>query len=322
MPRSFVLSLVLASCFAAAPLSAQVPESIQWHTNVVSAVNRAAAERKPLVVFFYAEGEDGMLPWSRKLAEGPLASREVSAMQERAVFLKVNVDLDDAFGNVKKLKDGLKVKEFPTVAVLDSTPQGCVDRGQTVGFLEQAEFVDRLRTLVTFAMVKIRATLTPPLAASEIPGRVVEVQAELSRRNTVLTERANAYRQQLADLLERGAFDWTTFAKAAAEREEAHVQLQDSIFSLATIPAPEAEAMGTIFARLSLAELDDCRQLQQDLHRLTVEGKLLDPASVERARRLVQAADKSSSNELQQSQQTLREASDRYNRWLNELAAK
>lgn len=322
MHRTFVFSMVLALCFTAAPLLAQSPTSINWHTNVASAVKRASAERKPLVVFFFAEGEDGMLPWSRKLAEGPLASREVFAMQERAVFLKVNVDLDDAAGNAQRLEDGLNIKELPTVAVLETTPQGCIDRGQTVGFFEQAEFIGQLRAQVTHAMIKIRASLTPPLAESEIPGRVAEVQAELSRCNTVLTERATAFRQQLAALLERGEFDWATFAKAAAERDEAHVQLQESIFDLATIPAPEAEAIGAVFARVAIAELDDCRQLQQSLHRLTVEGKLPGPASVERAQSLVRAADKASSEEHKQAQEGLQKARENFNRWLNELAAK
>lgn len=314
--------VLVALCLMSASLLAQSPAEIRWQTGAFKAYQRAQAEHKPLVVFFYGEGADGMLPWSRKLAEGALASREVAAFQERVVFLKVNVDLDDSSGNVKKLVESLKVTELPTVAVLESQPDAIIERGQIVGYHDADKFVGLLRSDVVKTMVQIRTAAQPPVAADELANRAGQVRTELLRRNEVLLKSAEEYRQQIAGLLDRGQLDGPTFEKVANLRHEAHQLLVESVLDLAALPADEARELGLVLLNLAVKERDQCRQLEQDVLSQTVGGRLLGPVAVERAQSLVREADKVSAQDQKDAQEAIEKAGDKYSNWLNKLAAK
>lgn len=127
-------------CVAAAGAAEPAKPKIEWKTNLWDAYTLAVKEKKPLVVYFYADGCE----WCDKMGD-TLADDSVQKFADRAVFVRVNGDKDeDVKGNVGKLMTQLGVERYPTVAVVQPFPDKLVDLGRVRGYFPAEKFAPRL----------------------------------------------------------------------------------------------------------------------------------------------------------------------------------
>ncbi|HZS45619.1 MAG TPA: thioredoxin family protein [Blastocatellia bacterium] len=140
---SIAITVLMMLCVAPSGLSRQSGatstnqnDGIQWRTNLFGAFTDAMAQHKPMLVYFY--NEEG--PWCRKLQSEVFTSPEIRTLADKAVFVKVPDGLDDQSGNAKKLRDSLNITQYPTVAVLDPSPEKIVERGRVVGFYDSKSY--------------------------------------------------------------------------------------------------------------------------------------------------------------------------------------
>jgi hypothetical protein len=106
------------------------PKKIEWKTNLYAAYKQSLAERKPLVVFFYVYNGN----YSTQFAQEVLYNSRMNVFADRAIFARIDVETDDAYGNVSKMINSLGLKEYPVVAVLDSGQDKIVERGHLTGY--------------------------------------------------------------------------------------------------------------------------------------------------------------------------------------------
>jgi thioredoxin-related protein len=118
---------------------------IEFSNALYDSFLKASKEGKPLIVEFSQES----CGWCKKLNEETLKSPEVTALGDKAVWVRVDPMKDeDDKGNVRQLQADLKVDKFPTVVVLDVTPQGIRERGRIVGYFKPADFSNNLKQLL------------------------------------------------------------------------------------------------------------------------------------------------------------------------------
>lgn len=111
-------------------------KKIEWGTNLYAAYKQSVEEKKPLVVFFYVYSGN----FSTQFAKNVLYTERMNAYAGRAVFARVDVEIDDQYKNAAKMISSLKLTEYPVVAVLDSWPDKIVERGHVTGFHEPQTF--------------------------------------------------------------------------------------------------------------------------------------------------------------------------------------
>ena len=122
----------------------QTAKRIQWQNNIWGAYNMALNQNKPLVAYFHMwNGE-----YCRKLEQGPLASPEVNALADKAIFVRVDIDMDDSNKNVSTKIKELNLTEYPAVVVIDVYKDKLVERGRIIGFHETPQFSYHLSRLL------------------------------------------------------------------------------------------------------------------------------------------------------------------------------
>ena len=278
MVRSVIVRIVAATILLtlhASLVRAEVPAGITWHRNVSQAYKRAQAESKPLVVYFYDEVLQNEHANLRKFEEEVLASRELAAYRDRAVFVQVDIALDDAQGNAKKLIESLDVKEFPAVAVLECHADQLVTTGQFRGTVEKTKFVTHFRSFIVASMIGIRQAQNAGLTEAEIHPRLVQAWNKVLEANDALTKAIEPYVALNLQLLEKGQFDNRAFAPVAQARNEAHQKLMDAELELAALPTDESKECGQLVLNLAMYELDVCKRAEEDLANLSYGGFLL-----------------------------------------------
>src|SRR5688500_1168916 len=105
---SLTIILSLALPISAFPQSPSYSSGIYWHNNIYEAYQKALKENKPLVVYFYFKGCGSC----HKLENGALASSEVGTLANRAVFARVDIETDDSYKNISKIRDSLKLERY------------------------------------------------------------------------------------------------------------------------------------------------------------------------------------------------------------------
>jgi hypothetical protein len=138
-----------AQRLAAAPpplrqTASQPAKKIQWQNNIWGAYTMALNQNKPLVAYFHMwNGE-----YCRKLENGPLASPEVNSLADKAIFVRVDIDMDDNHKNVASKIRELNLKEYPAVVVMDVYKDRLVERGRIIGYFDTPEFYGHLNPLL------------------------------------------------------------------------------------------------------------------------------------------------------------------------------
>jgi thioredoxin-related protein len=131
---TIIMTLTLAlSAFAQ---STAYSNGIKWHSNIYEAYQKALKENKPLVVYFYFKGCGNC----HKLENESFSSSEMGALADKAVFARVDIETDDSYKNISKLRDSLKLERYPVIAVLDVATDKIVERGRILGYFSNSEF--------------------------------------------------------------------------------------------------------------------------------------------------------------------------------------
>ena len=324
MVRSVIVRIVAATVLLALHASlvrAEVPAGVVWHRNIMQAYNRAQAESKPLVVYFYDVVPQDALAEVRKFEEEVLASRELAAFRDRAVFVQVDTALDDAQGNVKRLIESLDVKEFPAVAVLECHADQLVIDGQFRGTVEKTKFLTHFRSFFVASMIGILQAQHAGLTDAEIHPRLVQAWNKVLEANDALTKSIEPYVALNLQLLEKGQFDNRAFAPVAQARNEAHAKVMDAVLELAALPTEESKECGQLMLNLAMYELDVCKRAEEDLANLSYGGFLIGYA-IGDGQTVVRNAGQEVSAEVDRVKEATDAASLKLGQRLNKIAAK
>ena len=119
-------------------------KKVQWHNNLYSAYSQALRENKPLVAYFYFYD----CGFCKKLENGPLSSKEINSLADKAVFVRVNIHMDDAQKNVSKLIQQLQLERYPSVAVMNVYKDKLTERGRIIGLFETSEYYFNLTQIL------------------------------------------------------------------------------------------------------------------------------------------------------------------------------
>lgn len=296
------------------------PEGISWHRNLAQAYRLAQADSKPLVIYFCGEGLDISYSLCRKLESGPLASREMAAFRDRAVFVRVDVALDDIHGNVNQFMETLNVTALPTVAVVECGVQEWNLAGQLNGYFETKEFVDYLRTIIIRATIEIRRAKQPPLTEAELYTQMVQRMQRVRDANDALEEVALKYAKHKARLLEQGELDYMSFVTIAQAHRQAYDYQLDVLYDFAALPTQESREMGQVILDLGIREYDLCQHMEQDLDDLSF-GTMLVWSNVAKAQLVVRATDDSIQTQAQQASVASTAATEKMSQWMREHAS-
>lgn len=122
-----------------------VAEKVDWfQDDVYGAYSKAYTERKPLVIMFEAD----WCNYCKAMDKEVLKSKEFREFAAEAVFLRLNVEKDDKYGNVKQLMTRLGITEFPAVAVVDVASQNINVLGRIVGYHNPPQFMNVFRQVL------------------------------------------------------------------------------------------------------------------------------------------------------------------------------
>ena len=107
--------------------------SVTWEKDLPSALERAQAEGKPVLVNFYAD----WCVWCKRLESTTLRDAKVaSVLQERVVPLSLDVD-----GNGRELSNEFQVDGLPTIIMLDADGH---EIGRIPGYMPPDTFLERV----------------------------------------------------------------------------------------------------------------------------------------------------------------------------------
>ena len=185
-----ILAAALCGSFYAAALNAadaksgtEQKSSVVWLTDFEAAKKQAAAEKKPIMMFFTGSDWCG---WCQKLHEDVLDKDEFRKLAgDKLVLLELDFPrskkLPDA---VKKQNDELgkkfKVDGYPTIVVLAS--DGVTELGRTVGY--DSDLVDSLKTAIkknTSAKKKDAAAASAGATGDGLPAWGTDFEAAKKR---------------------------------------------------------------------------------------------------------------------------------------------
>jgi hypothetical protein len=119
-------------------------DGLAWGTNLYAAYDEALRTHKPMVVFFYFKGSK----YCQQLESQALASREINALGGAAVFVKVDIQSDDAHQNVSHLVSQLGLDQYPVTSVLDVGEKAIAERGRVTGYYASSEYYFQLSRLL------------------------------------------------------------------------------------------------------------------------------------------------------------------------------
>lgn len=145
----FIVSLVLASAAIRAQIEHSVAQralrnggetnAVSWSAYDPEAVTRAALERKPVVIDFFA---DWCIP-CKELDKSTFSAREVVELSAR--FLMLKADLTSSRSPLSRdLTKRFRIKGVPTLVFLDATGKE-LPQLRAVGFIDRAGLLERLR---------------------------------------------------------------------------------------------------------------------------------------------------------------------------------
>jgi hypothetical protein len=117
------------------------PQRILWETDVYNSYLRACEQSKSLVIFFDRADAPGA---ERRSFAAAFGDHRVTRLADRAIFVRVVGDQDDANGNVARLKKEVGVDRYPFLAVLEASPGQLVNKEKIVGSLSPEEFARKL----------------------------------------------------------------------------------------------------------------------------------------------------------------------------------
>jgi plasmid stability protein len=319
--KSVRFAVVVLASLALAPVAlASVPEAISWHQSLSQAYQDAQTQHKPLVIYFYGEGSRDVYPACRMFEEGALASRELAAFRDRAVFVKVDVALDDSHGNVKKMMESLNVTELPTVAVVECREDSCIVDGQLIGCFETAEFVNNLRGYILRTTIEIRRAQYANLTEAELRALLVQQVQRVAEVSNAEQTLAASYRELKDRLLHHGEFDNAAFAQVAQAHNQAYRVVFDALADFAALPTEESRAMGELLLNLGVWEYDLRERMDQDLAAMCL-GDTLPSYFVEKAQELVRGVDQEIEAEVLRQQGAVDQSTDKLIERVRQLAS-
>lgn len=127
----------------------EIPEKVNWIENdPLKAYERAAKEGKPLIIMFHAD----WCNYCKKMDTETLQSPAFRQFANDAVFLKLDVEKDDSYGNTKNLMTRLGVTEYPAISILDVKPDSVNLRGRIIGYHTPVQFMGSFRTVMPKAI--------------------------------------------------------------------------------------------------------------------------------------------------------------------------
>lgn len=138
--RSILIATLAGACalagvFASAPLRA-AEEPLDWLRNLQDAEARAAVERAPVMVDFYAD----WCGWCKVLDRRTYTDPRVQQLAERVIPVKVNTDLNPALSRM------YNVNGLPTVLFLDANGR---ELTRITGYKDAPAFAAVLQNVLT-----------------------------------------------------------------------------------------------------------------------------------------------------------------------------
>jgi thiol:disulfide interchange protein DsbD len=127
----FLLIFVLSSCQQQAP-------AYQWKPYSKQAVEDSMAQRKPIVIDFFAQ----WCPICHELDREVFSQPEIQAKLSKVTALRVDItDQDDP--QVQKIAQEYGIEGLPTIVFLDSNGQE-INNSRVMGFVTPQEFAQAL----------------------------------------------------------------------------------------------------------------------------------------------------------------------------------
>lgn len=156
-------------CLLLLAAAAFLPAQIIWSTDMAGSYKKALAENKPMVVLFTrADGENCI-----KLANGPLASREINSFASRALWVRADSANPDQ--HASKMMKELAIDRVPYLAVLDVGTEKIIERGAVKGYFDTQRYYFELSQIflkpaekVSSRDLQIPSTLAPATKAAKI----------------------------------------------------------------------------------------------------------------------------------------------------------
>lgn len=135
-----------------------IPDRVPWvEDNLYDAYARAYQEKKPLVVMFHAD----WCNYCKRMSNEALVSQDFRQFAQEAVFVKLNVEKDDQYGNVKQLMLRLGIEEYPSMAVMDVSGEQVNVLGRIVGYHNPPQFMNVFRQVMPKHIVDRHLPLDP-----------------------------------------------------------------------------------------------------------------------------------------------------------------
>jgi len=260
----FHVAICMALAIPAAPLSAQ--ETI-WHHDYNAARQKAAAEKKPIVMDF---GTANCF-WCKKLDVTTFRDPAVmKRLGEQFIAVKIDADKDAA------LAQHLGISSYPTLVF--AAHDGRI-LGQNAGYVETAQFMQQLDRALSDDGKTPDAVVVAPPSAPRTPVQLVEPAAAQPASAMLVQIRADYAARRYVICLERckelAASDLSKADAMEAQRIERSIQTDPE--KLAVVQAALVESLGNVYLANAEAAIRDRRW--QDAKQLLERVQELCPAS-------------------------------------------
>lgn len=126
------------------PFQSAPAKKIEWITDLYTAYQKAVEKKKVMVVYFTGK----WCKWCDKLDQDILPKPEFNALADKAVFAKIDADIDDANKNVSGMIKSLGIEKYPTVVALDASETDIVERGRVVGYHDLNEYLRQFKKIL------------------------------------------------------------------------------------------------------------------------------------------------------------------------------
>ncbi|HET9395459.1 MAG TPA: thioredoxin fold domain-containing protein [Nitrospiraceae bacterium] len=143
MRTIFSLTLTCLAMIFTGEIRADEPP-IKWRRNLYEAFLEANDSKKPLIVYFTQDN----CKFCSQLERGVFNEPELKGFANEAVFVWANSKDEDDKGNYGQLRRDLRIDKFPSVVVLQTSPQGIREMGRIVGYFSLEDFVSHMREIL------------------------------------------------------------------------------------------------------------------------------------------------------------------------------